>query len=131
SFLGDLVGGWRYVSAEPDLLLIGTLTLTAGTALGLLVPLLRPFVDQALHGGDLTYARLVGAFGLGGLVGPWVGYRAGRALGSGRALLLGFAVEATLMLLWSRVTSPLYSYAILFIWGANIFAMIPCQTTYV
>jgi predicted MFS family arabinose efflux permease len=54
------------------------------------VPLIRPFVSEVLHGGDQTYAWLIGAFGVGGMVAPAVGYWAGRRFGLGRVIATVF-----------------------------------------
>jgi MFS family permease len=130
SMLAEIVSGFRYVRRSSDLLQLLVLSLSAGAAVGILLPLLRPFVGEALQGDDSTYALVIGSFGLGGLIGPLVGYLAGKYIGYGRTVVFGFLFEAALMLIWSRVSSPWLSSAILFLWGINIFAMIPCQNSY-
>jgi len=129
-FVADVLGGLRYARGAPDLLQLLLLTLAAGTAVGVMMPLLRPFVSEALGGGDATYARLIGAFGAGGLVGPFLAFLAGRRLGPGRVVLLGCLAEACLMFAWTRIGHAGLSSAVLFVWGVIIFAVLPNQSTY-
>ncbi|HVE81931.1 MAG TPA: MFS transporter [Myxococcales bacterium] len=128
--VAEVVAGLRYARGAPDLMQILVLSLAAGTAVGILLPLLRPFVTEALGGNDATYAQLIGAFGLGGLVGPFVAFLAARRLGPGKVVLLGCLAEASLMLTWTRIGHPAWSCAVLFVWGVVIFAVIPNQQTY-
>lgn len=117
NLLNDIRDGMRYVLSAPDLRQLFTILLVSGTAIGLLVPLLRPFTDQVLHVDDKGYAMLMTAFGLGGIFGPVLGYYLGRSLGLGRTLTLCFTLEATLLLLWSRVPT--------------LCAMVPAYMSYV
>ncbi|MBI3735608.1 MFS transporter, partial [Candidatus Sumerlaeota bacterium] len=130
-FVRSLAAGFSYVRGEKDLLCILLTLMTSGTAIGLLVPLLRPFIEEVLHGTDRTYGQIIGAFGAGGIVGPLAGYWAGRRLGLGKTLLVAFFVEALLLILWSRIGSIPLSCAVLFVWGVVIFTMIPCYMSYV
>jgi predicted MFS family arabinose efflux permease len=129
-FWHDLAEGVTQVGTRPDLALLLTLSMAAGLAVGVVIPLLRPFVTDALGSGDATYAMILGGFGLGGLVGPWLAMIAMRWIGLGRALLAGFFIEAALMLIWSRTTVPALNGAVFGVWGAFVFALIPCEHTY-
>lgn len=126
----DIKHGLLYVRAEPDLWQIFMILVTAGMAIGLLIPLLRPFIAEVLSGNDHTYAMLIGSFGAGGLLGPLCGYWAGRRLGLGLTLTLCFVLEPLTLMVWSRISSVTGSAALLFLWGVNVFAMIPCYTSY-
>ena len=130
NLLNDIRNGMRYVLSEPDLRQLFTIILVSGTAIGLLVPLLRPFTDQVLHVDNKGYAMLMTAFGLGGIFGPLGGYYLGRALGLGRTLTLCFTLEATLLLVWSWIPTPWLSAALLALWGAEVFAMVPAYMSY-
>lgn len=127
----DIVNGLRYVLGEPDLRQLFTILLVSGTAIGLLVPLLRPFTDQVLHLDDRGYAWLMTSFGIGGMLGPVVGYFAGRALGLGLTLTLCFVLESSLFIVWTQVHSPLLSGALLVVWGIEVFALVPAYMSYV
>lgn len=126
----EIVNGLRYVLAAPDLRQIFTILLVSGMAMGLLVPLLRPFADQFLHVDDRSYSMLMTAFGLGGLFGPLIGYVAGKRLGLGLMITLCFLMEATLFLIWTQIRWPALSAALLFVWGAEVFAMVPAYMSY-
>lgn len=128
--LHEMAQGFVYVRRERDLLQILMIFMTTGFAIGLLVPLIRPFIKEVLHGGDTTYAWLVGAFGAGGMIAPIVGYWAGQRLGQGRVISIVFAIEATLMAVWTRIEWIWLSCAILFIWGVAVFTMFPCYMSY-
>jgi predicted MFS family arabinose efflux permease len=130
SLLREVAAGFRYVTSEPDLRQIFIILVTAGVAVGLLMPLLLPFVHEVLHGNDQQYAALIFWFGLGGLIGPFVGHALGRALGLGKTLLLCALTEAVLLTIWSRAEHFTLSIALLVIWGIEDFALIPCYTSY-
>ena len=131
NFLREIIAGFKYVHPERDLLCIFTILMIAGLALGLLIPLLRPFINEILHGDDRSYGYLIGAFGFGGMLGPLVGYWAGRTLGLGRTLFFAFLCESVLMSIWSRVDMIYLSGAVLFIWGVVVFTLIPCYMSYI
>lgn len=126
----EIASGFRYVRSEPDLRQIFIILLASGMAIGLLIPLLRPFIKEALHGDDKTYAVMLAWFGVGGLFGPLLGYFLGRTFGLGRTLTVCFLLDALVFTLWSRTTSPWRACAMLFVWGLVVFALIPCYTSY-
>lgn len=99
-------------------------------AIGLLIPLLRPFIAEVLSGNDYTYAMLIGCFGVGRAVGAAVWLLGGCRLGLGLTLTLCFVLEPLTLMVWSRISSVTGSAALLFLWGVNVFAMIPCYTSY-
>jgi MFS family permease len=126
----DIISGFRYVRGEPDLWQIFIILLASGTALGLLIPLVRPFIAEALHGDDATYAKVLAWFGAGGLFGPLVGYLVGKTLGLGRTLILCFFLDALVLTLWSRSTAVWQASAGIFFWGIVMFALMPCYMSY-
>ncbi len=130
-FLVNIREGFSYVSREKDLLIILFTLMTSGAAIGILIPLLRPFVSVALNGDDIIYGQIISAFGFGGVVGPLVGYWAGRRFGMGGTISIAFALEAIILIIWSQVTNIPLSYFLLFLWGVVVFTMIPCYMSYV
>jgi len=123
--------GFDYVRGEKDLFTIQLTLILSNSTLGLMFPLLRPFIDQVLHGRDETYGMVIAVFGFGGLVGPLLGYVAGKRLGLGRTILTAFYIEAVLFIIWTRVPLIWLSCVVLFVWGINVFMMIPCYLSYV
>lgn len=107
------------------------LSLVGGTAGAMVGPLLRPFVADALLGDDGTYAQLHVAFGAGALLGPVLAPWALARFSAGRLLATGFLVEGALMLVWTQQHVLLCSLGVFFLWGVVIFALLPCQATYV
>ncbi len=130
NMVAEITAGLRYVIREPDLRQIFIFLVTAGFAIGLLMPLLLPFVHEVLHGTERDYASLIFWFGLGGMIGPFVGHALGRSIGLGRTLLVCSLTESILLTLWSRVGHYPLSVALLVIWGIEVFALIPCYTSY-
>jgi len=128
--LHDVAAGFRYVLRARDLRQIFIILVTAGAAMGLVMPLLLPFVHEVLHGSDQQYASLIFWFGLGGIVGPFVGHALGQKLGLGKTLLGCALTEAALLTLWSRAEHPWISVALLVLWGVEVFSLIPCYTSY-
>lgn len=126
----EMALGFRYVRNEPDLFQLLMIFTTSGFAIGLMIPLLRPFIKEVLEGGDQTYGLLIGAFGVGGMVAPAVGFWAGKRFGLGRVISGVFVLETVLMLIWTRMTLTWASCAILFVWGVAIFTMFPCYMSY-
>jgi predicted MFS family arabinose efflux permease len=126
----NIVDGFRYVRSEPDLRQIFIILLASGMVTGLVIPLLRPFVKEALGGNDHSYAALLAWFGAGGLLGPLLGFLLGRVLGLGRTLSLFFLLDALLFTVWSRSTTMWTAGSLLFAWGLVMFAFIPCYTSY-
>ena len=98
---------------------------------GLYTPLLRPFIEEVLRGGDELYAHMFMAFGAGGMLGPLLGYLLGRRLGVGRVLTGTFILEGALLLLLTRTHSPRTAVVLMFLWGVNEFTMLPCYMSYV
>lgn len=131
SMMSEISDGLNYVLREPDLRQIFMMLVAIGLALGLVVPLLRPFTDEVLHGDDTTYARMMAAFGFGGFIGPFIGYALGRTIGLGWALTLCFGIDALLVLLFARTSTSWLSHGLLFLWGVEVFALIPCYMSYV
>lgn len=128
--LHEVANGFRYVLSAPDLRQIFIILVTAGVAMGLVMPLLLPFVHEVLHGSDQQYASLIFWFGLGGIVGPFVGHALGQKLGLGKTLLGCALTEAAILTLWSRADELWLSIALLVLWGVEVFSLIPCYTSY-
>ena len=131
SLMAEIRAGFAYVRAAPDLRQIAVILLVAGMANGLYTPLLRPFIEEVLRGGDELYAHMFMAFGAGGMLGPLLGYLLGRRLGVGRILTWTFILEGALLLLLTRTHSPRTAVVLMFLWGVNEFTMLPCYMSYV
>jgi predicted MFS family arabinose efflux permease len=131
AFLTEFWKGVHYVRTTPDLRQILTMLAMSGIANGLFTPLLRPLVEESLHGDDALYAKMFSVFGIGGMLGPLIGFYAGRYFGLGRVLLAAFVIEAVLLTLLSRAHSPQLGTVIMLLWGMNEFAMLPCYMSYV
>ena len=131
TLLNDISAGLAYVYKEKDFLHIFILLLSVDSAIGILLPLMRPFIGDVLHGNDENYGHLIMIFGVGGILGPVVGYWAGRRFGLGLTLSTSFLLEGFLLIAFSRTTHFYTSGAVLFFWGINVFVLIPCYMSYI
>ena len=69
SMLVDFIEGYRYVRSRADLSSMLLFTLMVGFCVGMLVPLLYPFVVEVLHKSEQEYGVNISLFGLGGIIG--------------------------------------------------------------
>jgi len=113
------------------LLFILAMTVVSGLAVGLIDPLLRPFVDARYGGGDAVYAQLLLCFGAGSVLGPWLGAWSYRRLNPARTVIAAFLSEAVIYLIWSQSSQTTTGYLLFFFWGLNNFAFMPCQANLV
>ena len=107
------------------------MTVVSGFAVGLLDPLLRPFIEENALGGDASYAIWLAAFGAGCLVGPWIGNWAYRRIGAALTVFAAFFSEALVFAAWSQSGSVVLSTVLFVAWGANNYAFLPCQANLV
>ena len=131
TLFNDIFAGFAYVYKEKDFLHIFILLLSVDSAIGILIPLMRPFIGEVLHGTDENYGHLIAIFGIGGFLGPVVGYWAGKRFGLGLTLSTSFLLEGFLLIAFSRTAGLYVSGVVLFFWGINVFVLIPCYMSYI
>ncbi|MCB1388016.1 MAG: MFS transporter [Rhodobacteraceae bacterium] len=91
---GAILAGLRYVALSPNMLVVMARGAIFNFA-GISVMALMPLVARDLIGGDSrTYGLLLGAFGLGAVVGAFVSNRLARRLSPEWRVRLGFALFA-------------------------------------
>jgi len=113
------------------LLFIMAMTLVSGMAIGLIDPLLRPFVEARYGGGDAVYALLLLCFGAGSILGPWLGAWSYRRFNPARTVIAAFLSEAVIYLIWSQSNDTNTGCLLFFFWGLNNSAFMPCQANLV
>lgn len=131
SMFFDFMEGYRYVRSRADLSSMLTFTLMVGFCVGMLVPLLYPFVVEVLHKGEQAYGINMSLFGLGGIIGGWLSGTLNRRFKASKLFLLGIIAEAALMPVWIRTTDFYLNCFVIFIWGVMVFIRIPSQLNYI
>lgn len=131
SMFFDFMEGYRYVRSRADLSSMLTFTLMVGFCVGMLVPLLYPFVVEVLHKGEQAYGINMSLFGLGGIIGGWLSGTLNRRFKASKLFLLGIIAEAAIMPVWIRTTDFNLNCLVIFIWGVMVFIRIPSQLNYI
>lgn len=121
--------GWHYLRASTVLVLATLGALVAGLLGISVVQLAEPFARNVLHEGPGAYGLLVGAYGLGAIIGSFVMVATGDRLHRSTFTLLGFALfvfgEVVLGL------APVYAVALAGLAAiglAQVLSMVSCQT---
>lgn len=131
SLIEDFVEGYRYVRSREDLSMMLSFTLIVGFCIGVLVPLLFPFIVEVLHKSEQEYGINISLFGLGGIVGGWLSGYLNRKYRAAHLFLAGILAEAALMPLWIRTTDFHLNCLVIFFWGVMVFVRIPSQLNYI
>lgn len=131
SMYHDFLEGYRYVRSRADLSSMLLFTLMVGFCVGMLVPLLYPFVVEVLHKTEQHYGYNISLFGFGGIVGGWLSGSLNRHFKASKLFLAGIIAEAVIMPLWIRTTDFKLNCLVIFIWGVMVFIRIPSQLNYI
>ncbi|MFA6236789.1 MAG: MFS transporter [Bacteriovorax sp.] len=131
TMIDDFIEGYRYVRSRSDLSSMLGFTLMVGFCIGMLVPLLYPFVVEVLHKGEQAYGVNISLFGLGGIVGGWLSGGLNRRFKASHLFLVGIMAEAFIMPIWIRTTNFYMNCLVIFIWGIMVFIRIPSQLNYI
>jgi MFS family permease len=131
TFVQDFVEGYRYVRSREDLTAMLVFTLMVGFCIGVLVPLLFPFIVEVLHKGEQEYGINISLFGFGGIIGGWLSAVLNRKFRASHLFFAGVIAEAALMPLWIRTTNFTLNCAVIFVWGVFVFIRIPSQLNYI
>jgi predicted MFS family arabinose efflux permease len=121
--------GWRYMRGHTALVL-GVLGALVAALFGVsIVQLAEPFVRNVLHEGPGAYGFLVGAYGVGAIIGSFIMVGRGDALRRSTFTIIGFSLFATGELVFGL--APVYAVALVglaAIGAAQVFSMVSCQT---
>lgn len=129
--LASLKTGFLYVIQRKDLRTLILNACLAGFCIGVLVPLLLPFVMEVLKQGEREYGILLSLFGLGGLLGGAISHRLCERYTSGKVIVTSFCLEPLAMLLWCQTHIVSLNYAVITLWGLLVFIRIPAQLNYI
>lgn len=127
----SMKSGFLYVFKRPDLRTLLINACIAGFCIGILVPLLLPFVMEVLGLGEREYGILLSLFGLGGLLGGSISHKLCERFSSAKVIVATFCLEPFVMLLWSQAHQVILNYSIITLWGLLVFTRIPAQLNYI
>lgn len=131
SLFYDLKEGLRYALKREDLRALLFNCSIAGFCIGVLIPLLLPFVTEVLHLSDREYGLMLSVFGLGGFFGGIISHRLTSKHRPGKLIVSSIVFEPLLMLLWLLIPVFIPNLIIFFFWGVIVFIRIPSQLNYV
>lgn len=131
NFLLSLKRGLDYCKQRADLRALLLNCGLNGFSIGVLLPLLLPFTKEVLSQGDTEYGILLTFFGLGGILGGFLGKNLNTQIGVGKKLYLLVVAEFLLFCLWNLNTSYLLAIPLLLIWGTVVFTKFPLQLNYI
>ncbi len=131
SLIKELKVGFSYLKNRLDLISMFANNIIAGFVIGILIPLLLPFVQEQLGGGQKEYGILLSLFGLGGIVGGWFSHKSSQVFSTGKIITLTIFIEPLMMGWWVYNTSLYIGYLIFFLWGVLVFTRIPSQLNHI
>jgi MFS family permease len=131
NMIKDFIEGYKYIRSRSDLSTMLVFTLMVGFCVGMLVPLIYPFVVEVLHKGEQEYGYNISLFGLGGIIGGWLSGTLNRRFRASKLFLIGIIAEAAIMPIWIRTTDFKLNCFVIFLWGLMVFIRIPSQLNYI
>jgi predicted MFS family arabinose efflux permease len=126
----DIVEGLSFVWKRAELRCVLVNTVILGGSIGVLIPLLLPFIKEILGKSDFHYGILMAAFGLGGLIGAAITGKVSKFYSSNKLIIISVVLEAILFPLWIRVSDFNLNCIVIFIWGVVVFVRITSQLNY-
>ena len=130
TFFKEIKDGLFLVRKRLDLISLYLNCIVGGLCIGVLIPLLLPFVTEVLHRGEKEYGILLSLFGFGGIVGGIASSKVSKLIKPGRLVTISICVEAVIMNIWIQISDYHYSLITIFIWGMVVFLRLPSQLNY-
>lgn len=126
----EIKEGLSFVWKKAELRCVLVNTILLGGSIGVLIPLLLPFIKEILGKGDFHYGIFMAAFGLGGVIGGAITGRLSKVLPSNKLVILCVALEAIFFPIWIRITNFELNCVFIFLWGIVVFIRITSQLNY-
>ncbi|MBT7610414.1 MAG: MFS transporter [Bacteriovoracaceae bacterium] len=130
NFFTEINNALKLVLKRLDLISLYLNCIVGGLCIGVLIPLLLPFVTEVLHQGQRQYGILLSIFGLGGIVGAISSSKLSQYLKPGKIVTYCICLEAIIMNVWIQVHHYYFSLIVIFIWGVFVFLRLPSQLNY-
>lgn len=121
--LEEIRRGWTYLWSHPVALDVALLVEFSVLCVSLWTPLAPAFAKTFLHSDPRLVGLQMGLFGVGGVFGSVLAPRVLRRWGKGRLLTALLVAEASLMLAYTALPSPLASCAVIVVWGTVVTVM--------
>ncbi len=129
--LSDTTDGLKFVFKRKDLFALITTSSSAGFCIGFLIPLFLPYFVEVMGLNERSYGIALSFFGLGGLIGGWLGGVLSKKYYIGRIIIISICLEPIMMLIWLQAKSFPLSCFIIFIWGIIVLVSMTNQLNYV
>lgn len=127
----DITAGFSYVRKRLDLVSVFLNSAIAGLCIGILIPLMLPFINDVLKLGDREYGYMMALFGIGGVASSYISHYLGPKLHTGKLVVAMVCSEPFLFYFWINSTSLPLSLGLFFIWGVIVFTRITSQLNYI
>lgn len=126
----DIKEGLKFVWIRPELRCVLFNTVLMGASIGVLIPLLLPFIKEILGKGDFHYGIFMAAFGLGGVIGGALTGKISKTIPSSKLIVICVALEALFFPIWIRISNFELNCLFMFVWGIVVFIRITSQLNY-
>ncbi len=131
SLVRELKEGFAYLKQRIDLISMFINNIIGGFIIGALIPLLLPFIQENLGGGEREYGSMLAIFGLGGIIGGQMSHRLCHKFSTGKVIVGCIFLEPIMMGLWVLNSNLYLGYLIFFVWGILVFTRIPSQLNHI
>ncbi len=129
-FFSEIKDGLRLVKERLDLISLFLNCFIGGLCIGVLIPLLLPFVLENLNGTEKEYGVLLSLFGVGGIMGGLLSIKISKIYLPGKLITICICLEAILMNLLIQVDHYYGALIVFLIWGIVVFLRLPSQLNY-
>lgn len=130
-FFTEIAEGLDLVKSRLDLISLYLNCILGGLCIGILVPLLLPFVTEILGKDEKTYGILLSAFGLGGFAGGVLSAKLSNKFPPGKMIVASICIESIMMNIWVRAHDYYLNMIVIFFWGMVVFTRLPSQLNYI
>lgn len=131
SFSRELLEGLAYIKKRVDLSSLMINNSILGLCIGVLLPLLLPFVEEVLHKDKTIYGICWTLFGLGGIIGGQLSPYIRTFFRSGKIIVVSILLEPCIMLTWIHLENIYLNLFVFFLWGINVFIRIPSELNFI
>ena len=123
--------GLSFIFKRKDLFALISTSASAGFCIGFLIPLFLPYFVEVMKLDERSYGIALSFFGLGGLIGGWLGGVLSKKFYIGRIIIAAICLEPIMMILWLQARYFPLSCFIIFIWGIVVLVSMTNQLNYV
>lgn len=131
NFIHELRDGFNYVRGRIELMSLLVSTLFTGLCIGILIPLVLPYVQDVLKLGEREFGIIFALFGMGGIFGGIICEKLSKKYSTGRIVVVSLCLEPLLFPLWIRTPNLYLSCLVFFIWGVVVFIRVPAQLNFI